>query len=206
MKHKRRGEARPKPETRTGMTFDPANIGRLGLTQTAIDLLIEGLLSVCTLKRNPEERNTPMRVLLRGIDEEVVLGELALLRVCAAVCFSQIFFREAYQAGVEKALDQFLLPALLECGDSRINGQPEKAMDEFDRRYPLYSEAIPIPNDLGAAANVGEVFAKLLGQESNDMAALVGSTEFQGALMGAKGFLGELVALGGEEFVSLSPE
>jgi len=206
MKKKRRGEVSPKPETRTGMTFDPAKLGSLGLTQTAIDLLIEGLLNACTLKRKPEERNTPMLVLLGGIDKKVALGELALLRVCTAVYASEAFFREAYQPAVHQALDRFLLPALLDCGDERIKGQPEKAMDEFNRRYPLYLEAIPLPNDLGAAANAGDVFAKLLGNESNNMAALVGSTEFEGALMGAKEFLGELVALGGREFVSLSPK
>jgi len=206
MKHKRRGAARPGPEARTGMTFDSARLGRLGLTQTAIDLLIQGLLNACTLKRNPEERNTPMLVLLGGIDKKVALGELALLRVCTAVYASDSFFRDAYQSDVHRALDRLLLPALLDCGDDRIKGQPEKAMDEFNRRYPQYLEAIPLPNDLGPAANAGRVFARLMGQESNEMVALVGSTEFEGALMGAKGFLGELVALGGGEFVSLPPE
>ncbi len=167
------------------------------MTRVTIDLLIEGLLSVCTLRKHPEQRDTPMLILLGGIDKKIALGELALMRVCAAVYFSQIFFREAYQPDVEGAFDRFLLPALLECGDSRIKGQPEKAMDEFNRRYPLYHESIPIPNDLGAAANAGDVFAKLVGHESDKMAALVGSTEFEGALMGAKGFLGEFVTMGG---------
>jgi len=209
MKNKRRGQVSPKHETPTGMTFDLARIERLGLTQTAIDLLIEGLLSACTLKRHPEERNTPMLILLGAADEKakkVALGELALLRVCTAVYASETFFREAYQPHVHRALDRFLLPALLDCGDERIKGQPEKAMDEFNRRYPLYLEAIPIPNDLGPSANAGDVFAKLVGRESDNMAALVGSTEFQGAIMGARGFLGECVALGGGEIVSLSPE
>jgi hypothetical protein len=176
------------------------------MTRLTVDLLVEGLLNVCTLKRHPEDRKTPMLILLGAIDKKVVLGELALMRVCTAVYASEAFFREAYQPDVHRALDRFLLPALLDCGDSRIKGQPEKAMDEFNRRYPLYREAIPIPNDLGPSANVGAVFARLMGHESDKKVALVGSLEFQGALVGAKGFLEGFVDLDGGNLISLSPE
>jgi len=179
------------------------------VTQVTVDLLIEGLLNVCTLKRHPDQRNTPMLILLGAPDEKakkVALGELALLRVCVAIYASEAFFREAYQSEVSRALDRFLPPALMDCGDERIQGHPEKAMKELNRRYQLYREAIPIPNDLGPSANAGTVFAKLMGHESDKKVALVGSVEFQGALVGAKGFLEGFVDLDGGKLVSLSPE
>ncbi|MGO9274693.1 MAG: hypothetical protein ACLQOO_31435 [Terriglobia bacterium] len=178
------------------------------MRRVTIDDLIQGLLNVSTLRRGPQDRD-PVAVreaMLPTVDKDVALGELALLRVCAALCACQAFFRAADQAKVRRTLARLLPPMVMDCGDPRIKGQPEKAMEELNRRYPLYLEALSTPNDLGPSRNAGTVFARLCGHESDKLVAMAGWVEFQGAILGAKGFLSDFRTYDGGEVIDLPQE
>ena len=204
MKKKRRGpQSVPKHETRPRVYLDLKS-GRLEVTQEQIDVLIQGVLNLCTLRSSPQDRDFPLRVMFQDLNKELVLGELALMRVCAAVFVIKAFFRPTFQAEIQSALDRLLPAALADCGDERIKGQPEKAMEEFNRRLPLYLEALPLPNALGAAGNAGAVFAKLVGRESDKIVPMLAFTEFQGVFMATKRLLEEFDAKSGGKL--LNPE
>jgi hypothetical protein len=178
------------------------------MRKVTIDDLTEGLFNLCTIRRDPQDRE-PVAVreaLLRTIDKDVALGELALLRVCAAVYACESFFRAADQPKVRRTLARLLPRMLMECGDERIKGQPEKAMEEFNRRYPLYQEALSIPSDLGPFWNAGTVFAGLCGHESDKRVAMAGWVEFLGAISAAKGFLSDFRTYDGGEVIDLPQE
>jgi len=173
-----------------------------------IDDLIQGLFNVCTLRGGPQDRD-PVAVreaMLPSVNKDVALGELALLRVCAAVYACESFFRAADQPKVRRSLARLLPPMVMDCGDERIKGQPEKAMEELNRRYPLYLEALSTPNELGSSLNTGAVFARLCGHESDKMVAMAGWVEFLGAISAAEGFLSDFRTYDGGEVIDLPQE
>jgi len=203
MKKERRGQPGLKHEARPRVFLD-TNSGRLEVTQKEIDVLIQGVLNLCTLRSSPKDRDFPLRAMFQDLNKELMLGELALMRVCAAVYIIKAFFRPTFQAEIQSALDRLLPAALADCGDDRMKSQPEKAMQEFNRRFPMYVEALPLPNPLGAAGNAGKVFAKLVGRESDKIVPMLAFTEFQGVFMATKRLLEEFDAKSGGKL--LNPE
>lgn len=76
-----------------------------------------------------------------------------------------MFFKAAAQEEVREVFNRCLHAVLMDSEDRMIKGQPNKVIDEINKRNDLYLEAIQTPHHMGPAWDVGKVFAKLCGDD-----------------------------------------
>ena len=125
--------------------------------------LSEGILAVCIGGKERLERDLHLirEGSLKEVGEDLALAELFMMRVSLAAYFVQQFLRANVQEEARQAFNHKLQAALTNSGDARLMSQPNKAIDEFNKRYGAYMRAIETPHHLGLPWNVGKVFAKL---------------------------------------------
>jgi hypothetical protein len=171
-----------------------------------IEELTEGVLELCVGERATLEDDLhPLRDgLLKKVDEDVALGELFMLRISIAVYAVQRFFRPAVQQEVRDAFNRRLHAMLMDSEDKKVKSQPNKVIDEMNKRCQQYLEAIQAPHHLGPARNVGNVFASLCGRERDLDVIGVGLIQFGCALKAVKEFLNQCKAMEGGGVINLS--
>ncbi|MGB9104146.1 MAG: hypothetical protein WCC59_05255 [Terriglobales bacterium] len=173
--------------------------------RVTIEDLTDGILGLCvggkeTLKRDLQDLREGC---LKGVDEDVALGELFMLRGFLAAYAVQTFFSTAAQHDIREAFNRGLHRMLLGSGNERIKAQPNVAIDEMNKRYNLYLEAIHTPHQLGPAWNVGKVFAGLCGRDLDVSVVMVGSVEFGGAMTAITDFLSKCKQMDGGDVIDL---
>lgn len=173
--------------------------------KVTIEDLTEGVLTACIGAKMTLDQDLHLirEGLLKEVDEDVALGELFMLRVSLAAYSVQTFFSAGVQEQIREAFGRRLHAVLLSAGEKRIKAQPNKLIDEMNKRYHSYVEAIQTPHQLGAPWNVGKVFARLCGHDRDVSVVMAGSVQFGGAMMAVTGFLKKCKTMDGGEVIRL---
>jgi hypothetical protein len=173
--------------------------------KVTIDELSEGVLTACVGGKTTLDLDLHLirGGLLKQIDEDVALGELFMMRISVAAYALQTFFNADVREQTRDAFGRRLHAILLSSGEKRIRTEPNKVIDEMNKRYDLYMEAIQTPHHLGPPWNVGKVFARLCGRELDADVVMVGSIGFGGAIVAVTEFLRKCKAMEGGEVIIL---
>jgi len=137
------------------------------------------------------------------IEEDLVVRELFLLRLSAAIYALHTFFKSAVQSEMREAWGRVFHGLVLRLMGERSEIELNAFIDGVRERHTRYIEALtaPVPG-WRQVYNVGKVFSSLCGDDKNAILGCFGAACFGGAMVSVKSVLKDLAAAGAADFIT----